>query len=660
MKKFKSSNLKSQIFNTSKGFTLVELAIVLVVIGLLIGLGASLIGPLTKRAKFAETRETVKTAKEAVLGFAVKNGYLPADLEIAGAKRLDAWGRDISFYRASELTSGNACGVNSTLMQVYECTVGNCSTYNIKSNIAFIVYSSGEDANGAGTGTSSPFYHRIQGAQYSDAGRNYEYDDVVMYVSLDEIRSLSGCSQQLAIITPATLLEGEEDSFYSYSMQAIGGKPPYTWSGSAGSGLTLNPAGLLSGTINVNPASSTGELTACSAAVSISASVNDSAGSPAVNYTGSVPVRPRPLRIITEAIPSAYTGSPYTATISAKGGRTPYSWSMSVSPSCPGGLTCSGNSISGTPGTASQGTYIVTSTVNDTCTSNTRSFVLTIHPSTGGGTAFTASPAPGALPNATVGSPYNQSISLSGGIPPYTNTACTPASCNGLNLSCTVSGATISGTPTGAGTCNFNITWRDSSSPFQTAGGAYTVNISSPPMPPTCTLSATPGTVRYNETATLNWTITNGPANGSFSPPSGTCTTFSNSTGGSCTTTNLTAAGANTFTLTVSNASGSNVCNTTVIVGCQDYRVWNSTGAAQDFTIDATCRNSVANNGEITQPGNNRYLNVGESIIRHSSTAGTCTSTTAQTLTYDNAMNADTNRNCQVNFILTGTGAQDR
>ncbi len=70
-----------------EGFTLIELAMVLVVIGLLIGLGMGLIGPLTKRAKLIETRETVKQAKEAVLGYAVKNGYLPANLEAAGARK---------------------------------------------------------------------------------------------------------------------------------------------------------------------------------------------------------------------------------------------------------------------------------------------------------------------------------------------------------------------------------------------------------------------------------------------------------------------------------------------------------------------------------------------------------------------------------------------
>lgn len=644
----------------SKGFTLIEIAMVLVVIGILLTIGAGLVSVLTKKAKFNESKEVVKAAREAVIGYAVKNGYLPVTLEDAGAKGFDTWANALQFYRASELTGGDACGINTTTMTVYECVNADCSSYNQKSNIAFVVYSRGADGNGACTGSSSPFYVREQDMGYNSpciyapSNPQFNYDDIVAYASLDEIRSLRGCPQPLAITSPSVLAEGEEDSFYSYSLQAIGGKPPYTWSGSAGSGLTLNSAGLISGTINVNTASGTGELTACSASISVSATVNDSAGSPPQNYSASIPVRPKPLTIITQSLPSAYEGSPYSATISASGGRTPYLWNMSVSPSCPSGLTCSGNSISGTPASGTAGTYTVTSTVNDTCTTYTKNFVLTINPSGGGSGAcpvLSLTPPSGTSWSATVGTFFSQSITVSGGQTPYTNTQCTPASCNGLNLACTSSGATIAGAPTTAGTCTFSVSWQDScTNPApQTISGTYTVNITG--LPPTCTLSASPGVVRYGDTAQLSWSITNGPSNGTFNPQSGTCTTFSGSVSGSCTTASLTTEGANTFTLTLS--PGGNTCQTTLYVGCQNYRVWNDTGN-RDYMIDGNCRDSIGNGVEITVPASNWYLNVGETITQYQQ-AGTCTNPTGQTLTYDQAMNADVvinggNGNCQVNF----------
>ncbi len=642
-------------FTKREGFTIIELAIVLIVIGILFALGVGLLGPLTKRTKLEESREVVKQVREAVIGYVVKNGVLPNSLESAGARGFDAWGNNLEYYYFS--VTGDICGTNNTGWSVRECTNDDCTSYNEKQNIVFIVYSGGFDGDKACTGTSSPFYVRKQNmgynppCTYTPSNPVFNYDDIVLYASLDEIRALRGCPQPLAITSPSTLPQGEEDSFYSFQLQAIGGKPPYTWTTWSGYGLTLDPSGLISGTVNYNTSSSTGELLNCTETINLSTQVSDSGGSTPLPYNGSITIRPKPLTIITQSLPSGIEGSPYLATIVASGGRTSYSWNMSVSPSCPGGLTCSGNSISGTPSAGTSGTYTVTSTVNDTCSTNTRNFVLTISPSGGGGGGcplLSLNPPSGTIWSAIVGTPFNQSITVSGGVPPYTNTQCTPLSCNGLSLTCTPTGATISGTPTSTGTCNFNVAWQDScTNPGpQTISGTYIVNISS--SLPTCTLSASPGIVRYGETTTLQWTITNGPASGTFSPQSGTCTSFTNSNGGSCTTGGLTTQGANTFTLTLS--PGGNTCQVTVYVGCQNYRVWNNTGFRRDFGIDGICKR-VNNNSEITDP---QYLNVGEYIEGFLTFDWSCAFPLG-TLTYDQAMNADINgnRNCRVNF--TGT-----
>lgn len=61
----------------SNGFSLVEMAVVLVIIGLLLG---GLLMPLAtqmEQQKILETRKTIEAAKEALLGFAAANGRLP-------------------------------------------------------------------------------------------------------------------------------------------------------------------------------------------------------------------------------------------------------------------------------------------------------------------------------------------------------------------------------------------------------------------------------------------------------------------------------------------------------------------------------------------------------------------------------------------------------
>jgi len=232
------------------GLTLIEVAIVLVILGLLIGLGAGLIGILIKRTKLVDTREVVKQAREAVFGYVVKYGYLPATLDETGARRLDAWGKELRYYPANELLGSTKyiCAVNTTSYSLRECVDTQCSTYNTKSNIAFIVYSTGEDADGNCTGTASPFYIREQGMPYTSpctynpTNPQYYYDDVVAYVSLDEIRDLAGCPKFK--ITTEFLHYGYKGSPYGAQISVTGGFSDYIWNVTGlPSGLSLSTSG---------------------------------------------------------------------------------------------------------------------------------------------------------------------------------------------------------------------------------------------------------------------------------------------------------------------------------------------------------------------------------------------------------------------------------
>jgi len=60
-----------------KGFSLVEMAIVLVIVGLLLG---GMLAPLSmqmEQRKISETQRQMDEIKEALIGFALRNGYLP-------------------------------------------------------------------------------------------------------------------------------------------------------------------------------------------------------------------------------------------------------------------------------------------------------------------------------------------------------------------------------------------------------------------------------------------------------------------------------------------------------------------------------------------------------------------------------------------------------
>lgn len=59
------------------GFTLIELAIALVIVGLLLGLLTPALGARIEQQRIAETRQVLGEAHEALLGFAIANGRLP-------------------------------------------------------------------------------------------------------------------------------------------------------------------------------------------------------------------------------------------------------------------------------------------------------------------------------------------------------------------------------------------------------------------------------------------------------------------------------------------------------------------------------------------------------------------------------------------------------
>ena len=140
---------------------------------------------------------------------------------------------------------------------------------------------------------------------------------------------------------------------YSFTFAATGGTTPYTWSVNAGTlpaGLTLSSAGVLSGTpttvgsfpFSVNVIDANNGIATASITLVVTSSVT---------FTFSTP-------------PNGVVGTPYSFTLSAAGGTTPYTWSIS-SGSLPAGLTLNTSTgvVSGTPTLA--GTSSFTAKVTD-------------------------------------------------------------------------------------------------------------------------------------------------------------------------------------------------------------------------------------------------------------------------------------------------------
>jgi prepilin-type N-terminal cleavage/methylation domain-containing protein len=332
------------------GFTLVEVAIVLVIVGLLVGMSVGMLSPLTKRVKLQQTRDTVSEVYSAIIGYAEANKTLPATLTALSGKLRDAYGQNLIYSPAAGITGSNLC----TNMGTY-LTVNDKGT--TKSNVAFVLISMGENMCNQ-TGTSSPFTISDQGTVVACTGNsNAVYDDIVKYQDIHYLREQ--ICNSFRIVTESLPVGTEEVAYPSSTLQAtdgtpqLSGPPRYnTWSVSSGSlppGLSLSSTGSISGT----PTSD--------GTYNFAITVSDAEGRVATR-SFSITINPNDPSINTDVLHFGYVGTSYSASMAASGGDGSFTWSISAG-SLPPGLSLSDNTISGTPTTA--GTYAFTVQITD-------------------------------------------------------------------------------------------------------------------------------------------------------------------------------------------------------------------------------------------------------------------------------------------------------
>jgi hypothetical protein len=174
------------------------------------------------------------------------------------------------------------------------------------------------------------------------------------------------------ITTGSPLPSGTLSAAYNQTLAAGGGATPYTWSISSGnlpSGVALSTAGVISGTPVATGTSS----------FIVQVTGNDGlfSTSPFSMAVNPAPVPPA----ITTASPltPGTAGTTYNQTLTATGGKWPYTWSVS-SGSLPTGLALSsGGIISGTAATPGSFNFTVQATGTDGLFS-TQAFTLVIYP----------------------------------------------------------------------------------------------------------------------------------------------------------------------------------------------------------------------------------------------------------------------------------------
>lgn len=233
--------------NEERGFTLVEMAIILVIVGILIAVGVAMITPLTTMIRARETRESLAANRESIVSWAASNNRIPDNTNTAtGFQNIatissDPWGQQYVYLYDPSLAPGTPtkdtiCGRRSTSLSIV--TTSPAATIN---NIAFILLSSSNDGQVQSTLTASAapvIAAMLNGAAYGPAIANgargsatgvvtldANNSDIVTWVTLDELRTRIGCQGAQLKIVNNELPYGSVLTAYSASISADGGVP---------------------------------------------------------------------------------------------------------------------------------------------------------------------------------------------------------------------------------------------------------------------------------------------------------------------------------------------------------------------------------------------------------------------------------------------------
>ncbi|MBR4196130.1 MAG: putative Ig domain-containing protein [Synergistaceae bacterium] len=255
------------------------------------------------------------------------------------------------------------------------------------------------------------------------------------------------------ITTAAKLPNGAIKQAYSQTLSATG-TPSITWTKTGGiipPGLTLSNAGKISGTLTK------------AGTYSFTVKASNSAGNDSRTFTIII-TQPT----ISGTFPKGVVKAKYTGSVTVSGGTAPYTWKNSGTIPTGLKLTYSGNkaTLSGTPTKAGTFTFKLTATDKNKA-AVTKSFTVTI----------TKPAISGTFANGVVKAKYTGSVTVSGGTASYTwkNSGTIPT---GLKIKYSGNKATLSGTPTKAGTFTFKLTATDKNKAAVTK--SFTVKITQP------------------------------------------------------------------------------------------------------------------------------------------------------------------------------------
>ncbi|NTF46663.1 putative Ig domain-containing protein, partial [Rhizobium rhizogenes] len=237
---------------------------------------------------------------------------------------------------------------------------------------------------------------------------------------------------------------------------AIAGAAAHGTATASGTSITYTPASGYSGTDSFTYTATNASGTSAPASVSLTIT--------APTLTFSPPSGALPAGIVTTA---------YSQTVTASGGTSPYSYSLTGTLPTGLALNHATGAITGTPTTPGNYSFSITATDANSATTSA-AYTIAISPPP---TTFVFSPAGGALPDAMSGEAYSQQISVTGGVGTKIFSLASGSLPNGLVLN--ISTGQLTGPLSGSteGDYSFTIQIRDGNG--ATGSASYTLKVKS-------------------------------------------------------------------------------------------------------------------------------------------------------------------------------------
>lgn len=206
-------------------FTLIELSIVLVIIGLIIGGSFQVLKSMQENAKITNAKNDVQTAKNALLGYAMSTNYLPTKIQFeSDLSPVKANQHQLFYKHDTDLETKNICAFTTTALKV-QVDHRDGTTQTIK-DVAFVIASESANKNlqtkltdnGDGTFTvevRKP-YEKIDD-EPTPINRVEEYDDIVDWATLVELQKSVACENRPLRIVNSSLPSTNTNNSGSYS-----------------------------------------------------------------------------------------------------------------------------------------------------------------------------------------------------------------------------------------------------------------------------------------------------------------------------------------------------------------------------------------------------------------------------------------------------------